>query len=142
MKKLFKKIAVMPGKGVFSKTNGNLCNVPILPRLAHSSGLSVVKLRRDLRYRGCLYLEPLRPCAINGSYLKSHKFYKDIATSKGLPTNEKLTFSEVEPVEKILESYLKMSLKMGYHLHFKIRTLKLTQKVHQMKQLQFPKYRL
>ena len=46
----------MPGKGEFSKIKGNVCNVPILERLAHSTGLTVVKLKRNLRYRGCDYI--------------------------------------------------------------------------------------
>ena len=36
-------------------------------------------------------------------YLKSHnKFSKDLTTSKALSRNEKLTFSEMEPVEENL----------------------------------------
>ena len=66
---LFKKIAIMHGKGEFFKIKriiynipieaGNLCN--ILRRSAVSNGLIVVKLKRDLKYRGYVYFEPVRP---------------------------------------------------------------------------------
>ena len=60
---LFKKIAIMHGKGEFSKIKGSICNIPveaanicnILPRPAVSNGLIVVKLKRDLKYRGHVY---------------------------------------------------------------------------------------
>ena len=69
---LFKKIAIMHGKGEFSKIKGTICNVPIesenvcdiLPRPADSNGLIVVKLKRDLKYRGHVYFEPVRPHVI------------------------------------------------------------------------------
>ena len=56
---LFKKIAVMHGKGEFSKSKGSICSIPIkdanicntLPRPAVSIGLIIVKLKRDLKYR-------------------------------------------------------------------------------------------
>ena len=65
---LFKKIAIMHGKGEFSKIKGTICNVPfetssvskILPRAADSNGLIIVKLKRDLKYRGHVYFEPVR----------------------------------------------------------------------------------
>ena len=56
-----------------------LCN--ILPRPADSNGLNVIKLKRDLIYRGYVYFEPVRPCAIyqTHNYTNSHnKFYEDI----------------------------------------------------------------
>ena len=67
-KLLFKKLAIMHGKGEFSKIKGSICNIPvevanicnILPRPAVSNGLIVVKLKRDLKYRGHVYFEPVR----------------------------------------------------------------------------------
>ena len=66
---LFMKIAVMHGKDKFSKIKGSICNIPIeaantcniLPRPAISNGLIIVKLKRDLKYRGHVYFEPVRP---------------------------------------------------------------------------------
>ena len=55
---LFKKIAIMHGKGEFSNIKGSICNniaaepakiCNILPRPAISNGLIVVKLKRDLK---------------------------------------------------------------------------------------------
>ena len=64
----FKKISVMHEKGEFSKIKGSICNIPIeassicniLPRPAVSNELIVVKLKRDLKYRGHVYFEPVR----------------------------------------------------------------------------------
>ena len=50
----------MHRKGEFSKIKRSICNVPIetanvcniLPRPAFSHGLILVKLKRDLKYRG------------------------------------------------------------------------------------------
>ena len=66
---LFKKIAIMHGKGEFSKIKDTICNMPIevanvcniLPRPGVSNGLTPVKLKRDLKYRGHVYLEPVGP---------------------------------------------------------------------------------
>ena len=60
---LFKKIAIMHGKGEFFKFKGSICNISIenantcniLPRLAVPNGLTVVKLKRDLKYRCHVY---------------------------------------------------------------------------------------
>ena len=51
------------------KIKGSKCNIPtetanicnILPRLADSNGLIVVKSKRDLKYIGNVSLEPVRP---------------------------------------------------------------------------------
>ena len=59
----------MHGKGEFAKIKGSICNIPIeaanifsiLPRPADSNRLIVVKLKRDLQYRGHVYFEPVRP---------------------------------------------------------------------------------
>ena len=102
---LFKKIAIMHGKGEFSKIKGSICNIPIevanvcniLPRPSVSNGLIVVKLKRDLKYRGHVYFEPVRPHVIYQAliHLKSHnKFYEDISIAKGLSSEDMLKFSD------------------------------------------------
>ena len=56
---LFKKIAIMCGKGKISKIKTTIYNIPIkianicniLPRTAVFIGLAVVKLNQDLKYR-------------------------------------------------------------------------------------------
>ena len=56
-------------KRQISKIKGSICNIPIeaantcniLPRPAISNGLIIVKLKRDLIYRGHVYFEPVRP---------------------------------------------------------------------------------
>ena len=62
---MFKKIAIMHGKGEFSNIKGSICNIPIealnicniLPRPAISNGLIVAQLKRALKYRGHVYFE-------------------------------------------------------------------------------------
>ena len=57
----------MHGKGEFYKNKGSICNIPVeaanisnmLPRPAVSSELIVVKLKRDLKYRGHVYFDPV-----------------------------------------------------------------------------------
>ena len=101
---MFKKIAIMHGKGEFSKIKGSFWNIPIefanvfsiLPRPSVSNGLIVVKPKRDLKYRGHVYFEPVRPHVIYHAliYLKSHiKFYGDISIEKGLSSEDMLKFS-------------------------------------------------
>ena len=61
----------------------NLCN--ILTRSAASNGLIVVKLKRDLKYRG--YSEPVRPQIVYQAltYLKSYnKLYDNMSIAKDL----------------------------------------------------------
>ena len=102
---LFKKIAMMHGKGEFSKIKGSIYNIPIevanvcniLPRPSVSNGLIVVKLKRDLKYRGHVYFEPVCPHVIYQAliYLKLHnKFYEDISIAKGLSNEDMLKFSD------------------------------------------------
>ena len=63
----------MHGEGGFSKIIGSICNIRIevshicnvLPMPAVSSGSIVVKLKRNLKYRGHVYLEPARPHIIH-----------------------------------------------------------------------------
>ena len=79
---LFKKIAIMHGNGEFFKIKGSICNIPaeagnicnLLPRPPVSSGLIVVKLKRDLKYRSQVYFEPVRP-HIENQALTYLKFY-------------------------------------------------------------------
>ena len=67
----------MHGKGEFSKIKGSICNVPIetadvcniLPRPAVANELILVKLKRDLKYRGHVYFEPALPHIVPGSEL-------------------------------------------------------------------------
>ena len=62
-------MAIMDGKGEFSKIKGSICIIPIedanicniAPRPAVSNEIIVVKLERDLKYRGHVYFEPVRP---------------------------------------------------------------------------------
>ena len=101
---LFKKIAIMHGKGEFSKIRGSICNIPIeadslcniLPRPADSTGVIIVKLKRDLRYRGYVYFEPVRVFSLYNAlyYLKANnRFYKDIFI-RNLPDNEIFNIAE------------------------------------------------
>ena len=55
---LLRKVAIMHGKGEFSKVKGNICNIPIetgnvcneLPRPVNNNKLVIVKLKYHLRY--------------------------------------------------------------------------------------------
>ena len=58
----------MHGKGEFYKNKGSICNITfaifanisnMLPRPAVSRELIVVKLKRDLKYRGHVYFDPV-----------------------------------------------------------------------------------
>ena len=101
---LFKKTAITYGKDEFSKIKGSICNIPIevanvcniMPRSSVSNGLIMVKLKRDLKYRGHLYFDPVGPHVIYQAliYLKSHNnFYEDISIAKGLSSEYRLKFS-------------------------------------------------
>ena len=67
----------MHGNGEFAKIKGSIYNIPIeaanicniLPRPADSNKFIVVKLKGDLKYRGYVYFEPVRPRCLN--YLKT-----------------------------------------------------------------------
>ena len=96
---LFKKPAIIHEKGKFSKIKENICNVPletanicnILPRPTVSNGLIVIKLKRDLIYRGNVYFGPVRRHIIYQAfvYLKSHNtFSEDISIAKGLSSED------------------------------------------------------
>ena len=55
---LFRKVAIMHGKGEFAKVKGNICNIHIetdnvcneLPRPVNNNKLVIVKLKYHLRY--------------------------------------------------------------------------------------------
>ena len=61
----------MHEKKEFAKIKGSICNIPIeaenickiLPRPAPAdwNGLIMVKLKRDLKYTGYVYFDPVRP---------------------------------------------------------------------------------
>ena len=92
---MFKKIAIRHRKGDFFKIKRSICNIPIeaanicnvLPTSAVSSELIVIKLKRDLNYKGHLYNEPVCPHFVYQAltYLKSYdKFYDDISIANVL----------------------------------------------------------
>ena len=66
---IFKRIAIMHGKGELAKFKASIYNIRIeatnicniLPRPADSNGLILVKLKQDLQYRCYIYFEPVRP---------------------------------------------------------------------------------
>ena len=101
---LFKKIAIIHGKGKFCKIKGRICVIStqagnicnILPRAVVSNGLAVVKLKRDLKYRGHVFFEPVSSHIGYQAltYLKSYlKFNKDEFIAKGL-SSESFLFPE------------------------------------------------
>ena len=59
----------MQGKEKFVKIMGSICNIPlevantcnILPWTSDSSGLTLVKLKQNLKYRKYVYFEPVNP---------------------------------------------------------------------------------
>ena len=107
---LFKKMAMMPGKGEFFKIKRGICNIPIeagniyniLPRPAVSNGLIVVKLKRDLKYRGHVYFEPVRPDIVYQALtcLKCYdKFYEDKSIAKGISSKDMFNFSDIVEIQ-------------------------------------------
>ena len=109
----------MHGKDEFSKIKESICNVPtetankcnILPRPAVSSGLIVVKLEHNFKFRGHVYFEPVRPNMVIYqvlAYLKSHhKFYEDISIAKGLSSKDMLRFSDIVEIQRQNENVTK-----------------------------------
>ena len=90
---------------VMSLLKHQTCN--ILPRPADSNGLIVVKSKRDLKYRGYVYFEPICPNVICQAlnYLKTHnKFYEDISISEGLSGEEMINFSGIDKHQDATES--------------------------------------
>ena len=114
----------MHGKGEFSKIKGSICNIPveaanicnILPRPAVSNGLIFVKLKRDLKYRGHVYFEPVRLHIIYQAltYLKLHnKYYEDISIAKGLSSEDMFKFSDIVEVQGRSEWVLQKNVSDG-----------------------------
>ena len=114
----------MPGKAEFSKIKGSICNIPaeaknvsdILPRPAVSNGLIVVLLKRDLKYRGHVYLEPFRPYIFYQAltYFRLHnKFYKDISIAKGLSSEEMFRFSDIVEIQGETEGVTAINISDG-----------------------------
>ena len=106
----FKKIAIMHEKGEFSKIKGSICNIPIeaanicniLPRPAVSNGLIVVKLKRDLKYRGHVCFERVCPHIVyqEVNHLKSYnKFYEGISIAKDLSSKDMSKFSDIVEIQ-------------------------------------------
>ena len=78
-----------------------------LPRPVNSNRLIVVKLKRDLKYRGYVYFEPVRLNVIYQAlnYLKTHnKFYEDISISEGLSSKEMKIFSGIDKHQDVAAS--------------------------------------
>ena len=79
---LFKKIAIMHGKGEYSKIKGTICNVPIesddicnvLPRGISNNGIIKVILKKKINFKSNVYLESVRPTVIHDIllYLKEN----------------------------------------------------------------------
>ena len=68
---MFEKIVVMP-KGKQRKIYGTVCNIPVngdtvcqsLPRPPESSGIIMLKLKKELKYHGHQYYESVRPAIV------------------------------------------------------------------------------
>ena len=107
---LFKKTAIMHGKGEFAKIKGSICNVRIetanvcniLPRPAVSNGLILVKLKCDLKHKGHEYFEPVRLHTIYQAL--NNKFYEDISITNGLSKEDMLNFSDINENQEETES--------------------------------------
>ena len=93
----FKKVAIMP-KDKSAKIKGSIRHTSVevmdrstlLPRETNSSGLSIVKLKRKLEYRGHVYFELLHPDIVLGllKFLKANNnIYKDVTiVPSNIPT--------------------------------------------------------
>ena len=67
-----------------------------------SNGLIVVKLKRNLKYKGHIYFQPVRPHIVYQAltYLKSYnKFYQDISIAKGLSGEDMFKFSDIVEIQ-------------------------------------------
>ena len=105
----------MHGKEGFAKFKCSIYNIPIeatnicniLRRPACSNGLVVVRLKRDLKYRGYVYFELANSNVIYQAlnYLKTYnKFCEDISISEGLSSKEMINFSSIDKHQDITES--------------------------------------
>ena len=124
---IFKKIAIMHGKGEFAKNNGSICNIPIktanicnvLPRTADSNKVIVVKLNRDFKYKVFAYFKPVHPNLIYQAlnYLKTHnKFYEDISISKVSQPNKLYIFLVLMNIKLLLEAFTKILFQMEQNM--------------------------
>lgn len=107
---LFKEFKVMP-KWQSPKVKSSICNIPIserdsdcnlLPRLADSNGVIIVRLKRKVEHRGHIICEPLRPTIIESvlNYLRlNNNLYWDIEINMENSPKESLNLQE----EKFLE---------------------------------------
>ena len=97
----------MNGKGEFAKIKGSICYIPIeaanicniLPRPAYSKRINCDEIKKDLKYRGYVYFELVRPNVIYRAlnYLKIHnKFYEEISISEDLSSKEVINFSDID----------------------------------------------
>ena len=91
----------------------------ILPIPTYLNGLIVVKLKRDLKYKGYVYFDPLRLNFIYQAlnFLKAlNKFCEDISISRGLSSKEMINFSDIDKHEDVAESIHKkiISNETGY----------------------------
>ena len=120
----------MHRKGEFSKIKGSICNVPIetanvcniLPRPAVSHRLILVKLKRDLKYRGHTYFEPDRPHIIYQAltYLKSRsKFYFILLYfyHTGLSGEDILNFSDINENQEETDSVTENDISDGKEMN-------------------------
>ena len=118
----------MHGKVEFSKIKGSIFNVlietanvcNILSRPAFYNGLILVKLKSDLKYRGHVYFEPVRPHIIYQAltYLKSHnKFYEDISAIKDLSGADILSFSDINEDPEETESVTENGISDGKEMN-------------------------
>ena len=104
----------MHGKGEFAKTKSSICNIPIevaniyniLPRPADSNSLTVVKVKRYLKYRRYVYFAGTSKCYMPGTKLfKAHNtFYEDISISEGFSSKEMINYSGFDKHQDIAES--------------------------------------
>ena len=70
----------------------------------NSTGLIIVKLKRQMKYRGYVFFEPVRPSMIYEplEHLKTHNmFYEGIIISLGLTSDEILDFSNLSVTQSI-----------------------------------------
>ena len=107
---LFKKINIIP-KGIFPKTKGSICNIPIdaskvvkvLPQDADSNGVIIVKLKGKLSFKGYVYFQAVCPEAVKLAllYLKDNNpLYKDIDINFNNISSELLNLTEPDTTEE------------------------------------------
>ena len=75
----------------------------------------LVKLKRDLTYKGHAYFEPVLPYIIHQvlAYLKWHnKFFRDISVAKYLSSQDTSRFSDIGESQEEKESVTEKSFQM------------------------------